>query len=399
MNDNEIKVLLGNKAYNNCWTNLRVSRSMEALAGAATLESVAFFDKETGTLNLPNRGNNRAIGWEAEAGAKCQISINDQLVLTGYLDSIEVEYGENNKLKFESRDVTSDLVDCSFALEYTKVLDQAFKKFAKWSKFNKLKSFVASFLYSGLSSGKYYAYEIIELICRGFGIGISYDESIKKTDNEKITYQVDYGIPIIDIIMDFCMKKGYLPVSYGDGKLTLTKGTIVRRAVGSITDGNIKTARLMQNNVNRFSIYRTMGQQQYGEHFKFPSEYTEIDGIHLDKGIRRVRPLVIISDSPLSNADSERRAVFEANIRAGQSRSVEYVLEGWTQPGSKKIWDVNTLVPVKDKKLGINEDMLISEVDFSLDPSNGYESRLKLVHKDTYSLKEKTKLITIGFKK
>ena len=110
-----------------------------------------------------------------------------------------------------------------------------------------------------------------------------------------------------------------------------------------------------------------------------------IDQVLVNK--EQYRPLIIFSERATNDKECEDRAKWEASVRAGQSRKVEYEVQGWTQKNGM-VWPLNSLVTVKDRILGIDGPMLISALDFSVDNTTGTVTKITVVHKDTFTLME-----------
>jgi prophage tail gpP-like protein len=103
----------------------------------------------------------------------------------------------------------------------------------------------------------------------------------------------------------------------------------------------------------------------------------------IDKGMGRHRPLVVIAEEPGTEAQYAVRAQWEANTRYGKSRRASYTVAGWTANGA--LWRPNTIVHVRDSFIGIDEEMLIVGVDFSLD-DQGSRAQIDVARPQAYEL-------------
>ena len=85
------------------WTSATVTRALETIAGRF---SISLTERDPGT------DMRRAIS----PGEACQVELDGERVLTGYVDSVSPSYTEeSHTLAVVGRDATGDLVDCSAA--------------------------------------------------------------------------------------------------------------------------------------------------------------------------------------------------------------------------------------------------------------------------------------------
>jgi prophage tail gpP-like protein len=85
--------------------------------------------------------------------------------------------------------------------------------------------------------------------------------------------------------------------------------------------------------------------------------------------------------SNLSSAKT--RVQWEATVRAARSAKFKIRVQGWLQ-GDGQLWRPNLLVHLKSAWLGVDADLLICSVDFSLSSSGGTVTDLSLERKDAY---------------
>ncbi len=360
------------------WTSVFVEKSLYQMVGSFSL---------TGTNIFP--GN--AQEWGIAMGDECKITIDDQDIITGYIDDIPIIYdAENHNIQLNGRDKTSDLVDCSFVQEGDDQVNE-------W-KGQKI-------------------IRIIEDLANAFGIAVSVDNSIfpgvsldfqqdtvESRLNEKLPYESNFkaneGDTVFDLILKLCQMKAVLPISYGDGWLRLTEAGAVLANDSLQLGVNIKAGAITQSNRDRFSRYIVKGQ---GEKTKdnTGAEASQVKGEYLDAVVSRYRPFVILSEYKIDNKWAQDRAKWEAVNRAGTSRNVEYEIRGWTQSNGA-VWPLNALVSVRDDFLEIkdNEPLLIAAIDFIQDEESGTITRLTLVHPDSFKLPpslDPIKTISSGF--
>ena len=83
------------------WKRIRISRSIEQLAGS--------FDLAVSEL-WPGQDYERRI----LAGDACSVLVDGQALVTGYVDDVSIAHGSTrHEVGVSGRDATGDLVDCS----------------------------------------------------------------------------------------------------------------------------------------------------------------------------------------------------------------------------------------------------------------------------------------------
>jgi len=344
-NDEAILKVGGNEF--NGWTNVTIEKSMRQITGSFGLSTI---DIHSG---FPYK-------WNILMGAECILEINDQKVITGYIEDIIIDYdATSHNIQFGGRDKTGDLVDCSF--------DQITKE------------------WKGLSIK-----EIIKRVCAPFEIDVVVDTSVL-TDANAIwpeTVKADEGETAFDLIIKLCKMKAILPISYSDGKLTLTRAGTNYKANDVLEQGeNILKGNFDNSNKERFQTYIVKGQGK-GEDTKSIFSFTGAIGRRTDNVITRYRPIIIFTETKCDSGKCVERAKWELNNRAGASRSVNYEVQGWTQSDGK-IWPLNAMVDVRDNILGIEKSLLISDLSFTVSES-GTVTQMRLVDPNTFKVLETT---------
>ena len=125
--------------------------------------------------------------------------------------------------------------------------------------------------------------------------------------------------------------------------------------------------------------------QQSGDDDLSLNEIMRPQGFSKDFGISRYRPKIVIAEGSINTAMAQKRAEWEAAIRAARAVDIEVTLQGWTQ-SSGNLWRENMIVKTILPDHGINSDMLIKEISYSLDLNSGEKTRIILVRPDAYKL-------------
>lgn len=342
---NEITLKVRGKEFKG-WTSVQVEKSLMNVAGAFGLAATDIYP-----------GN--AKKWGLAMGDECSVEINGQTIVTGYIEDIPITYdASNHNIQIGGRDKTGDLVDCSFVETAREWKNQTISK-------------------------------IITELCSPFGVSVVVDNSVASEAATKIeTFKADEGETVFEMISRLCKVKAFLPVSYGDGKLTLTR-TGTTNANDTLELGrNVLSASLDQSNKDRFRTYIVKAQGIGGDDISLLSQVTAVKNSKevVDNVILRYRPIVLFLEKSGNDGKCLDRAKWERNIRAGKSRLLEYQVQGWTQSNGD-VWPLNALVRVKDTFLELDTTMLIAAVSFKIDQS-GTITTLRLADPGAFEMVE-----------
>lgn len=324
----EIKIQVGTDAYEG-WTDVSIRRSVDTIAGSFSFSIVDLWTDE------------RMI---VTPGQPCKIFIGDDKIITGYIDILRPSVSaDSNTIAIEGRCKTGDLVDCSV----TNIP-------GSWKNIDLLKLVKAM-----LSPNQ-----------NRFNLDVLSDVDL----GEKISeFSADPGESIFEAISKVCQYRAIVPLSDVDGNLLLTNIGRNPAADDLIYGMNIVNADSEITYVDRFSEYIVKGQKS-GRGQSWGKSMTEKFARSTDEYIERFRPKVITADSEISTEMAQKRANWEAQIRAGRSASVNVSLPGWRQSNGD-LWRENMTVYVSIPKLRIDGEMLIREVEYRLTTS---EKRLNL---------------------
>jgi prophage tail gpP-like protein len=341
----KIVLKVNDKAYGG-WEAMHVGKSILQIAGEFGFATTNVFPYK------PSQ-------WDIRMGDECTVEVDGQTLITGHVEEMHIAYDkETHTIQVSGRDVTGDLVDCCFV-----------EKPNDWHN----KSIL----------------ELIKTFCDPFHIDVDYDPGLESELAVEIPHvKVDQGETVLEMISRVCMHRAILPVSYGNGKLTLTRAGTERANDRLELGVNILSGLFDQSNMDRFSRYIVIGDdvvtiEKMWSTAKSSGEATDAE---LEaKGL--YRPLMIISERTVNIKECEERAQWEASVRAGQSRKIQYTVQGWTQSNGE-VWPLNSLVRIKDDSLGIDGTRLISALEFNVDNAGGTTTKLILVPKDTFKLME-----------
>lgn len=318
------------------WKEIGVSGGLQQIAGEFR-------------LLVTERWQGLATPRPLRPGQQAQVTIDGQAVITGYIDDVQPEYDARNHTVFVSgRDATGDLVDC------------------------------AAIAKGGVYNGRTLA-QIATDLCAPFGIKVKVQTDVGPAFP---TLRVEPGEKVMELLDRAARYRGVLLMSDGLGNLLITQpGTTM--APASIELGkNARSARAQSSMEHRFSRYVVKAQQQgtdeiFGAAASGPSASVD------DAGVPRYRPTVIMAEDQANAAACRTRAQWERTVNAARARSAVYTVQGWKV--GNVLWRHNTLVPVKDAYLGIDDTMLIVKVQYYLDAQSGQATDITVMGRNAFN--------------
>lgn len=363
--DDDVVLVVNGKKYGG-WKSVRITRSIESMAGSFSLEASDRWDGQVDPWPIAN-----------EDACRVEISNPDgtsSVMIDGFVDVTEIDASESSRgLQYNGKDAASAFVECSAANQGASVtakvggggdLDPTKhgKDAVKWTYTNI--DFVA----------------FVRAIAHQFGLGVSVQPGLTFPRASKLV--VSPGETGFETVKRVAEQVGALLVSDGAGGILITRAGTAR-AEGLIEGFNIKRIRRRSDATARFRRYIISTQipgtdEVSGEELQIQAEATDVD-------VRRKNRVILIRpDKGYNTADAKKRADWEARIRAARSETITVTLQGWRQR-SGALWPLNALATVSAPKLaGILGDMLISQVEFSIG-SDGRETQLNLVRPDAFA--------------
>lgn len=326
------------------WKELEVSLGLDQLTPTFAMSYTdKFFDntKQDATFTM---------------GKECIIFLGDDRLATGHIEEIDSSYTPvDYTLQVRGRDNLGDLIDCAY-----------------WTE-----GYVNQWSGQTVES-------LISILCKPFLIDVVIDSSVSSLSTTRVSnFKINEGDTVADSITRLSRLYTFLPVGYGDGKLTLTKVGSDITSSGLKTGDNILTGELIQSDVERFSNYIVKGQSE-GTSLKDLLSITQSKADQVEDAlIIRHRPLVILADGQVDSGICQEMAEWESLVRAGKSRQYRYSVRGWRQADGER-WKINTLVKVDDSINHVRDTLLISRVNYSLGEQSGKITTLILMDKRTY---------------
>jgi prophage tail gpP-like protein len=314
----ELTLLIDGQRFGG-WTEVECVRGIEQAAGSFR---VVYTDRWDG----------QPTPSPIQAGARVQVQLDGETVITGHVDRTVVEFDEgDHTLTVEGRDAAGDLVDASAVTGHG----------GQW-------------LNAGLS-------QIAAELAKPFGIAVQAEAD----EGEKFdAFALQEGETVFEALDRMARMRALLLVSDGQGGLRLTRaGT---DTAGALIEGqNILKGRAELDVKGRYSTYICRGQVQASDDLDAETAYQQRAEAR-DPSVARHRPLMILAEDQGYQKSVKARAEWECRRRAARGARVYITVQGW-RDAAGRVWRPNALSPVRSPTLGIDSELLIVEVRQTLD--------------------------------
>ncbi|MDH1511852.1 baseplate protein [Pseudomonas mosselii] len=291
-------------------------------------------------------------------GDRCEVRIGADLVLTGWVFSTPISYDAHSvERSVAGRSLTADLVDCS-----------AVNKPGQWR---------------GQSVQK-----IVQALAEPYEVRVLSEvvETTKLAD-----HQIEPGETAFESVDRLLTLSRLLSTDDARGRVVIIKPGSAGRAVDRLELGqNLLTGSAELDFSGVFSEYRVTGQRS-GTDTDYGEKASEVKAGVTDPRASRRRVLLIHESGQMTPELAQARANWERGSRMGKALTLRYKIQGWRQ-STGALWVPNMIVRVVDPLIGIDRDMLISEIEYVLDdagtvanivvgPPDGFDPEPKDPHK------------------
>ena len=312
--DDKVELYVLGKKYQG-FTDLTLDISMQAISKKFEL---------TLTDNWTHNGKE----WFFAPERACELKINDKTLIKGFIDDV-VPSLKSNTIVITGRDKTGDLVDCSVPSDKNEYREVTLLK-------------------------------LCEILCLPFSIMVT--DNLNNNEIFKV-FKTQPGEKIFKALERAAKVRGALLVSDFDGNLVIEKKS-VKKAHSFLKEGvNIYDGTATYSAKERFSIYTALGQQAGNDDLS-PDDIANLKETATDEGISRYRPLTILAEKTTNKAELKKRVEWEAIKRAADSSKISIQTQGWTQENGD-LWNINELIRVESPFLGLDIDLLITEIKFT----------------------------------
>jgi prophage tail gpP-like protein len=333
----DLVLLVGGRRYAG-WKSVRVTRSIESLAGSFDLE-------------VSDRWGGQDEPWPIREEDACRVEIDGTVVIDGYVDRRSLSISATSRsLSYAGRDRAAALVDSSAILD-------------KWTFRN------ATVL------------DVARKVAEPFGVRVSLQAGVVLPKPQR-KLVVNPGDSAYDAIRRAAAASGVLAVSDGSGGILLARAGRTRAATSLIEGQNVLAASVDYDASERFSRYVVATQVAGTDQASGPA--TRIRAEATDQAIQRTdRVLLVQPEAGVTTEYARQRADWEARIRAARAETVTVVVHGWRQARGG-LWPLNALVSVRVPAIGVRGDMLIAELEHSIS-EGGEVTQLRLVRPDAFT--------------
>lgn len=336
------------------WKDVLISKSLDSLCTSFSMSYIDAWDFQNGQGDFSK--------WYLKAGDPCEIFVDDDLFLTGYIDEVNSSYdGETRNFSVSGRDKTCDLADCASSLD----------------------DFV---VYRNLTVA-----QMARILIAPFGIKLK-----ENTSSGKVLPQIsiEHSQTVFDVLENMSKQRGLLLMSDALGRLVIARPGDKKAQIDLIEggpNGNILSGAVTFNFTKRFSKYAVYAQtisQRALEPGAAPELARKAKSTATDPTITRYRPRVVVAERLCTTNETIIRAQWEAKYNAAKAVKASVKLNGWRQgpkdtgkagsgalagvlagirtTGADALWDTNMLVDIDAPDLALSGQMLIDSVQFRL---------------------------------
>ncbi|WP_166359280.1 phage baseplate assembly protein [Pseudomonas akapageensis] len=284
------------------------------------------------TLGITWRWPGQTVAVPIRQGAKCEVRIGNDLVLTGWVFATPINYDDKQiSLSVSGRSLTADLVDCA-----------AVNKPGQWSGQGVL--------------------NIVSALAAPYGLPVRSEiaETGKLSD-----HTIEPGETVFESIDRLLTLFRVFSTDDAQGAVVLARPGSQGRAMDVLELGkNVLSGSAPLDFSGVFSEYQVLGQRS-GTDSEFGQQASEVSASVSDDRTTRKRALIIHESGQMTPELAQSRANWERGNRIGKALTTTYKVQGWRQSNGA-LWRHNMLVRVVDPLIGFDRDMLIAEVTYSL---------------------------------
>ena len=330
----ELELITGGRSHAG-WKRISVQLGMEEAAGAFA-------------LGVSERWSDTLAPLEVRTQDRCEIRIDGEPIITGAIDAVENGVDGGHEVVLTGRDAAADRVDSA-----------AIHAKGEWRN-------------AGLG-------QIVRDLAAPFAIPVRVAGDLGAPF---ATFAIEPGETAFECIERAARQRGVRLVSDGVGGVVIGAMPAAVPGVALVEGDNLLRFSSRNDASQRYSHYIVQGQRA-GDDQTHGEAVAAIKAQARDPGVRRYRPLLILDEEQGDIASFQRRAQWEANVRAARALTVDCTVQGWTHTSG--LWRPNTLVRFTSTTLRLDRELLVRDVEFVVD-SAGTTTRLVLTPAEAYTL-------------
>ncbi|RNJ49357.1 phage baseplate assembly protein [Methylocystis hirsuta] len=280
--------------------------------------------------------------WDFMPGTEVQVMEGGELMVKGFIDKMTPSYeAKNHHVEIGGRSKGKDSVDSSVEHDKGEFRDKNILQIAK------------------------------DLDKQNVG----YKSELADSDMPKLEYfRINPHETVFEAIERIARKQHLLLIGQPDGGIKIDKGGTRRVNAPLIEGENIIGASATFDESDKHSEYKVKGQKVFGGNRKAIS----IIGTAKDKSVKRNRPKTLTHETATDEKDAKKRAEAHRDRQFGESVSATIRVRGWRDQNGQH-YQPNTLIHVRSPLIKLDMDLLISDVNCTMDASGSFTS-LQLVH-------------------
>lgn len=336
MTTERVTVICDGRAFGG-WKSVEVEADLAQAARRWQVTGTPFWPEDTNPVKF-------------KPGAACQIFAGEDLLVTGYVDSVSLAVAsDSTQLTLAGRSRTEDIVDCSVA-----------------------ESCPSSFTNTSLL-------EIAQRLCSPYAISV--DTPVPITDRIS-NARINRDDAVFNALERLANLYGYMLTDNTAGNLVIQRAGTV--ATSTVLDTTRWLDVSVQCNADQlYSDYLCRGQRAETD-TDFGAAIAHAFAVTIDPGVNRFRFLRVGAAGHATQAACQSRILWEAASRAGRAVQVSGTVQGW-RDSARILWEPNTLVRVTDQRIAVDATLLLVSCKYT-QGDDGTKTALKLQPVEAFSL-------------
>ena len=329
-------------------------------------------------------------------GDRCEIRIDTELVLTGFIEQIKGSGSSNkNKIEVKGRDITADLVDSDINIindfngntSLKGIIEQVIRHIG--ADIDVVDYSTGVNLFSEVSRrGEMTPARFTQLLVNTPFAPEEGEGAIAPEPGDNCFEYLNKLAAVKSVLLT-STPSGNLAM-YRAGPETITVDSPLVNKIGDTSRNNLLSYSFDYNNSKRYFQYKVSGNYSVASQvFSLSTEsenpkIVDQSGSDIDGLIRDSRRLVISNSKTGDSTQQQSRATWERDARISKSRKYKCSVQGFKN-SEGDIWEVNTIVKVVDDYARIDDTFLVNQVTYNYSV-DGPRTAIELVSKDSYRI-------------